>query len=129
MKRRKLKAQMERIELCLKRLSDFTERAEKLEDGPSKARWKMKFSGPLSVIRDNASKIHSTLTRSWCSDHSNHRAGLYLEQRLMRPRKRAAQSTQPRVAQPDCFALSLDEHASNKVWLTAEFRTIEIASP
>jgi len=127
MKRRKLKAQIERIELWLKRLSDFTERAEKLEDGLPKARWKVKFSGPLTVIRDNASKIHSTLTKSWCPQHSNHRAGLYLEQRLLRPRKKMVHLTQPLVAQSDCFALSLDEHASNRVWLIAGFRTIDIA--
>ncbi|KAF2271109.1 hypothetical protein CC78DRAFT_550067 [Lojkania enalia] len=129
MKRRKLKAQIERIELCLKRLSDFTERAEKLDDGPPKSRWKVKFSGPLTVIRENASKLHSTLLRNWCAHNSEHYAGLHLEQRLVRPRKRTNRLAQESVASSDCFALSLNEHGLKKAWLSAEFRIVDLPSP
>jgi hypothetical protein len=139
MKRRKLQNIMERMELCVRRLSEFSHKAEKLKDSTPRDRQRVRYSGSLGVIRQNASKIHQVLLRSWCNmhpkntwcgTHPEHRAGLLLEQRIVRKvkMKHLQQVAENKVTSSDCFALYLDEPSVVRKWLTTEVRVFELPS-
>ncbi|PVH92337.1 hypothetical protein DM02DRAFT_543892 [Periconia macrospinosa] len=128
MKRQNLKERMDILRKSIETLAGFAERAEKLDDGPSRQWCKVKFSAPLASIRENACKVHKVLLSHWCASHTPHRVGILLEERLHR-QKRGRQSSRgfsEPIATADRFALCLDEHLPNTRWLATEFRVIEL---
>lgn len=127
MKKQDLRDRMDRLHKCIETLAGFAERAEKLDDGPTRQLCKIKFSAPLTSIRENACKVHKVLQSRWCTSHSLHRAGILLEERILR-RKRGRQSARAAsepIGTADRFALCLDEHLPATGWLATEFRIIE----
>jgi hypothetical protein len=133
MKRRALKAMMARLELCVTRLSQFIQNADKLavDDLSPRTRRRVKYSGSLSVIRENALRIHQALLQCWCNSHSQRRAGLLLDSRIVRQKRgiSARQATrQAPVPTADCFAVCLDERLPGGKWFTTEIKVPETLS-
>ena len=128
MKRRNVKILLDELETCNNRLYAFTEKAEKLEEEPYRARRISRFSAPLHCIQENAKKLHEVLSRSWCSSHPSHCASLHLEQRLVRrkaPRRKLSQRSAEVAAEANCFGLCLLPSPSQSKWLYAEFRIVD----
>lgn len=128
MKRQNLKERMNVLNISITRLTDFAQRAEKLDNSPPKQRCKVKFSAPLKAIEMNACRVHKVLLSSWCQSHASHRAGILLEERILR-RKRGSQmgiQTSEPVGSATRFVLCLDEHRPNTGWLTTEFHLNEL---
>jgi hypothetical protein len=130
MSRKKVKMLLQELEICNNRLDTFAEKAEKLDD-PYKANKKSKFALPLRIIQDNAARLYDVLSRSWCSSHPSHCAGLLLEQRLVRRKRIPQHRTKPSEGNPEvnCFGLSLLQSPSPLKWLNAEFRLIASTMP
>ena len=128
MKRRGLKGRMEKLRMCIETLAGFAERAEKLDDGQPRQWCKVKFSAPLTSIRENACKVHKVLLSHWCTSHTLHRAGILLEERLHRQKRghQSAMGVSKPIATADRFALCLDEHLPTTGWLATEFRVIDL---
>jgi hypothetical protein len=131
MKKQKVKKLLQNLEDYNAKLDTFANKAEKLEE-PYKAERKSKFVLPLSLVQGNAKKLYEGLSRSWCSAHSSHSAGLLLEPRLIIERQKRIQSHKQRhsVEQCDthCFGISLLQNPSPKKWLDVEFRVVEDSS-
>lgn len=129
MKRQRVRKLLEELEICNRRLDTYANKAEKLEE-PYKAEKKPKFALPLRSIEENAARLYDVLSRTWCSAHSSHHAGLLLEQRLVRKRKRMASQQGGRAEECDvnCFGISLLQSPSTRKWLEVEFRLAEAAS-
>lgn len=127
MKRRTVRGLLEKLDKYNYRLQNYTTRAERLEEEPYKAHIKLQFTAPLRCIQDNATKLHQVLSRSWCKSHSSHRAGLLLEQRLVRkkPHLKGTRRASEAVARANCFGLSLSPSTPDLQWLDAEFRLLE----
>jgi hypothetical protein len=132
MKKKRVKAALERLEACTRKIDDWTTRADRLQDETPQSRPKLEFSASLDTIQENATKVHQGISQNWCNDNPVHVARLLLEQRLRRPRKtrRPHQAASLNlVAQATCFELSLrgDCNASSQ-WLNSEIRIDELPS-
>ncbi|KAL4739326.1 hypothetical protein BDV11DRAFT_187791 [Aspergillus similis] len=132
MKKNRVKAALERLEDCTRRIDTWITRADRMQDETPQSRLKLKFSASLRTIQENATKVHQAISRNWCNDNLVHVAHLRLEQRLVRlkKRKRPLQAaSSDLVAQATCFGLSLrgDCNASSQ-WLNSEIRIIGLPS-
>jgi hypothetical protein len=90
------------------------------------------FMLPVDIIRENAKKLYNVLSKTWCSTHSSHSAGLLLEQRLVKKPKRGGPGWQrKRLTLDHCdtnyFSLSLLQPSisTSKKWLDVEIRLVE----
>ena len=130
-KKNTVKAMLERLEVCTGRIDAWIKTSERLqEDEPPKIRSKLRFRGSLIAIRENASRVHLSLLRSYCDAKSSHRARLLLEQRLLRPKsknkiRRNWSANTDR--EPTCFTLSFHgECYAMSPLSTTEFRVVEL---
>jgi hypothetical protein len=121
MKRRTVKTLLERLDKCNARLSGFMDKAGKIQDEVPGSRIKIKFVAPLECIQGNASKVHRVLFRSWCDTHPMHRAGLLLEQRLVRRKRKMWKGPPQKAGECDCFGVSL-LRVPVLTWIDTEFR-------
>ncbi|KAI0127544.1 hypothetical protein BJ170DRAFT_683381 [Xylariales sp. AK1849] len=123
MRRRAIGNKLGQLEECNARLYGFLEKADKIQNhtqnDESGHRINIQFVAPLQNIQENASKIHRVLHRSWCTAHGSHRAGLLLEQRLLRRRKNWRRLPQA-VGNVNCFGISI-WRMSALSWLDTEF--------
>lgn len=129
MKKRSIKRSLERLEAYSKRIDTWIERAGKNQDEPAPNRSKLKFTGSLSGIQENASRIYCALFQSWCKIKPQHPTLLLLEQRLNRPRprRRALQNTVFNMAtESTCFKLSFSGECCLPFQrFNTEFRVVE----
>ncbi|RDW59872.1 hypothetical protein BP6252_12959 [Coleophoma cylindrospora] len=129
MKRQKVKRLLEELEMCNRRLDTYANKAEKLES-PYKAAKQSKFALPLYMVEENTARLYDVLSRTWCSNHSSHHAGLLLEQRLVKKRNRKTGRERDPAEKCDinCFRISLLQSPSTRRWLEVEFRLTEESS-
>lgn len=120
MKRKVAVKQLQRLTLCNARLAEFIEKADKMRETTPVSHIKVKFAAPLDRIKDNASKVYIVLTRSWCAVHPTHHAGLRLEQRLVRRRRKRSPCGTHSVGDAARFGVSL-LRISNISWVDTEF--------
>lgn len=131
MKRQRIKKALDGLKEAIAVLDTLYAKAEKLEE-PYKATNRLNFAFPLQVIQANAARLYSVLSRTWCSAHPSHSAGLLLEQRLIRREKRRAiQGRQKPTAADsccsDCFGILLQSPTPK--WLDVEIRLVKESSP
>jgi hypothetical protein len=127
-----VKEKLDQLDECNQRLSGFLEKAAKLDGygsvsytDPSSPRLQIRFGAPLDTIRHNVSRVHRGLLRSWCRGHSAHEAGLLLEQRLVRRKRRDCTHVQPpAVGSVSCFGLCILLEPI-PTWLDTEFNLEE----
>jgi hypothetical protein len=126
MKKNRVKAALERLEACTRRIDVWIARCDRLQDDTPRSRLKVKFSASLGTIQENATKVHRAISQNWCTDSAVHVARLLLEQRLVRPKEKrrplqVGSSSSNLVAQTTCFGLSLrgDCNGSSQ-WLNSE---------
>ncbi|KAI9374699.1 hypothetical protein BJX61DRAFT_550929 [Aspergillus egyptiacus] len=67
MRKRSIKASLERLELCTKRIDSWVGRADRLQDESVSSRSKVTFTGRLDIIQRNATRIYRALLRN-CFD-------------------------------------------------------------
>ena len=115
---------LRKLRECNTRLSEFIDKADKIQsriqDETPGSRVKIKFVAPLTCIRENASKVHGALSRSWCATHLTHHAGLRLEQRLVRRGRKSRKHLPQEIGGSDCFGISL-LRISTFSWIDTEF--------
>ncbi|RYP46715.1 hypothetical protein DL768_007123 [Monosporascus sp. mg162] len=132
MKRRAVGEKLEQLNECNARLYGFLEKAAKLQDNvqsdSSGPRIRIRFVAPLQTIRQNASRVHRALSRSWCRVHGAHEAGLLLEQRLVRRKRRNWRGPSQAVGSVNCFGLSIWRE-SILTWLDTEVYLDDNAGP
>jgi hypothetical protein len=130
MKRRTVDQKLEQLEQCNKRLYGFLEKADEIQSSAhhddSHHRIHIQFVIPLQDIQDNAAKVHRVLHRSWCKDHVSHRAGLLLEQRLLRREKENQRNPPQSVGNGTRFGVSI-WRISVSSWLDTEFSLNEVS--
>ncbi|KAK2049548.1 hypothetical protein LZ31DRAFT_316865 [Colletotrichum somersetense] len=130
MKRRAVNDMLEQLEECNDRLYGFVEKAAKLQDNvesdSSGSRIRIRFEPPLQTIKQNASRIHRVLSRSWCRKHGAHEVGLLLEERLVRRRGRTGKGSFQAINSMNCFGLSIWRE-SVMTWLNTEFNLDDTA--
>ncbi|KAL9116211.1 MAG: hypothetical protein Q9227_000582 [Pyrenula ochraceoflavens] len=126
MKRRKIKEALKVLSTLIDMLDSYVQKEEKLDS--LRPLRKTKVAVPLDVVQRDAAKLHNALLQAWCPDHSVHRTGLLLEQRLKTEQKGAVVARQnggsADTFEPDCFAISLLQNTSAGKWLDAEFRIL-----
>lgn len=128
MKRQKIKKNLDELRSSIEMLDQYYSKAERLEE-PYKLTARPKFASPLSVISKNAARLYNVLSKSWCSAHHSHSAGLLLEQRLVKKRPRGAAASLQKSHDTDCgedkcFGISLLQSPLPQ-WLDVEFRLVE----
>lgn len=125
MKRRAVNEKLEQLKGCNERLAVFLEKAEKIHssthDGDESLKARIQFVAPLTSIRANASRVHEGLHRRWCADHDCHQAGLLLEQRLIRKKRKNRRGALSDVGKRDRFGVSL-WRVTVMAWLDTEFQ-------
>lgn len=135
MKRKKLKESLTELESAIGMLDKFQNKAEKVAalEESYRPESHIRCLLPAEAVRKNAKKLYHVLSKTWCSTHSSHSAGLLLEKRLIKRSRRGEQRLQARKAESDvcntdCFALSLLQSptAVSKKWLHAEIRITEM---
>jgi hypothetical protein len=132
MRKNGIKTSLERLEACTKRIDTWIERAGKNQDELAPNRSKLNFTGSLSAIQENASRIYRALFQSWCKIKPQHPTLLLLEQRLKRPqlRRRAQQnSIFSATTESTCFNLSFNGECCLPLQrFNTEFRVVELPS-
>jgi hypothetical protein len=106
-----IKASLERLEGCTKRIDTWVERAGKYQGELVIHRSKLNFTDSLGAIQENASRIYCALSEGWCKIKSQHPTFLLLEQRLKRPRHRRKWhqgSVFNMTSESTCFKLSIN---------------------
>ncbi|KAK1511975.1 hypothetical protein CTAM01_00905 [Colletotrichum tamarilloi] len=125
MKRRAVNEKLDQLKSCNERLAVFLEKAEKIHssthDGDESLKARIQFVAPLPSIRANASRVHEGLHKRWCADHDCHQAGLLLEQRLIRKKRRNRRGALSDVGKRDRFGVSL-WRVTVMAWLDTEFQ-------
>ncbi|KAK6331780.1 hypothetical protein TWF718_002321 [Orbilia javanica] len=138
MKKKKIKESVEELQKCVDTLDKFQAKADKIAAVDERYNIENEFVLTLhvDVIRENAKKLYDVLSKTWCSTHPSHSAGLLLEQRLIRKPRRGGPGRRHKNSMlshcdTDCFALSLLQYsASNsKKWLDVEIRVVEYQAP
>lgn len=127
MKRRAVNEKLKQLDECNQRLSGFLEKAARLQDdglpsyaNPSGPQLPVRFVASLESIRNNASRVHRGLSRSWCRAHGAHQAGLLLEQRLARRRRRDGAGPPPSVSSASRFGVCILMEPT-PTWFDTEF--------
>lgn len=128
MKRQKIKKLLNDLTKSIDLLDTYLEKSEKLEVS-YEAHRKPKFAFPLHLTQRNAARLYDVLSRTWCSGHPAHSAGLLLEQRLVTKKRRSMASRQREQSSEECdsscFAISLLQNPPARKWLEVEFRIVE----
>ncbi|KAF3195663.1 hypothetical protein TWF225_000059 [Orbilia oligospora] len=134
MKKKKIKESLEELGNSVGMLDKFQEKADKISEADElyNLGHGLVLTPNVDIIRGNAKKLYDVLSKTWCSTHSSHHAGLLLEQRLIRKPKRRgpALGSKPSTfghCDTDCFALSLlqSSTSTSKKWLDVEIRIVE----
>jgi hypothetical protein len=132
MKRRAVGEKLKQLDECNARLYGFLEKATKLQDSiqsdSSGPRMRVRFVAPLQTIKQNASRVHRALPRSWCQGHGTHKAGLLLEQRLVRRKRRSRRDPFQAVGSVNSFGLCIWREAV-LTWLDTEFNLDDKGNP
>jgi len=134
MKKKKIKESLDELQRYIEMLDKFQGKAEKIAAADELYKsddWLM-FALPVDIIRENTKRLYDILSKTWCSTHSSHSAGLLLEQRLMKkPRRGGSGSRRKRLTldhcDTNCFSLSLLQPSTStpKKWLDVEIRLVE----
>ncbi|KAF2233970.1 hypothetical protein EV356DRAFT_533270 [Viridothelium virens] len=114
MKKRKIKESLEELGRYIDMLDKFQVKADKIAvvDELYTPEGTTGSTLPIDTIRNNAKKLYNTLTKTWCSKHSSHAAGLLLEQRLIqKPKKRLSQLHRHRHRQRQRQHVTVDQSA------------------
>ena len=121
-----MKKLIDELGTCTERLDTYTDKAERLAV-LYKTKKRVKFALPLNLIEENAARLYDVLARTWCSAHSSHHAGLLLEQRLVRRKKRISsrRKENAEVCDANCLAISLLRSPFPAKWLEVEIRLVE----
>ncbi|KAI9668924.1 MAG: hypothetical protein M1829_005236 [Trizodia sp. TS-e1964] len=130
MKRKKIRSSLDELAKHISQLDSYLDKADKLEE-TQLASHKSRFASPLSLMQKNAAMLYTALSKTWCSDHSTHSAGLLLEHRLVTRNKRRAgrrHCQQPEKCDSSCFSVSLLQPSADGKWLEVEFRMVEAPS-
>lgn len=129
MRKQKVKKLLMELDVCTKRLDAYFDKSERLQE-PYKAEKRSKFKVFLQSIENNAARLYDVLSRTWCSTHPSHQAGLLLEQRLVKRQKRTTnqQKKDTEECDIDCLGISLLQSPSPMKWLEGEIRLIETPS-
>jgi hypothetical protein len=134
MKKKKIKESLKELQRCIEMLDKFQVKADKIAEADElyKSEGWFRVTLPTDTIRENAKKLYSVLSKTWCSTHSSHSAGLLLEQRLIKKLKRERLGWQRKRLTVDhcdtnCFGLSLLQSptSTSKKWLDVEIRLVE----
>ncbi|KAL3468872.1 hypothetical protein BJX99DRAFT_265738 [Aspergillus californicus] len=128
MKKKSMKMSLERLETCTNRIDTWIQRADRIQDEHPVPRWKLSFTGSLSVIQQNATRVYQALVRHRCKGRTQHPTQLLLEQRLRRPRRRIVQQHPvfSVVTESTCFKLSFDGECYQHIHrFDTEFRIVE----
>ena len=132
MRKTGIKTSLERLEACTKRIDTWIERAGKNRDELAPNRSKLNFTGSLSAIQENASRIYCALIQSWCKIKPQHPTLLLLEQRLKRPqlrRRTQKNSIFSVTTESTCFNLSFNGECCLPLQrFNTEFRVVELPS-
>ncbi|OCL00859.1 uncharacterized protein K441DRAFT_599828 [Cenococcum geophilum 1.58] len=137
MKKKRIKESLEELQRCIEMLDKFQVKADKIAaaDELYKSDGRFRVTLPVDTIRENAKKLYNVLSKTWCSTHSSHSAGLLLEQRLIKKPKRGGPGWQrKRLPVDHCdtnrFSLSLLQSpaSTSKKWLDVEIRLVESAA-
>ncbi|KAF2427292.1 hypothetical protein EJ08DRAFT_689043 [Tothia fuscella] len=128
MKRQRIKKHLEDLRSAIETLDTLYDKAERLEE-PYRPAMRSRSASPVKVIADHACRLYDVLSRTWCSAHTSHSAGLLLEQRLVRRRKQEWPGLQKQAdalecSSLGCFEISLLQTPPTK-WLDIEFRVAE----
>lgn len=125
-KRQKIKTEIKELIECNARLhriltasNQLTETLQAVETG---GKVEVGFVGPLEDISRNASRVHNTLSSSWCAlGDCNHQAAIMLEERLSRKTMTHRSGATRPYGNAGHFSVSLwrDTVAT---WLNAEIR-------
>lgn len=82
--RKRIKPQLDEIRNCITLLDSYEAKATKIGGSePTTRSARFKFNFPLKILQSNSAKLYDVLSKSWCSTHSSHSAGLLLEQRIV----------------------------------------------
>ncbi|MCJ1261436.1 hypothetical protein MMC22_001300 [Lobaria immixta] len=129
MRKQKAKELLMELKVCTERLDTYADKSERLQE-PYKAEKRSKFKVSLQSIENNAARLYDVLSRTWCSTHSSHQAGLLLEQRLVKRQKQATnqQRKDAEECDIDCLGISLLQSPSPTKWFEGEIRLIETPS-
>ncbi|KAK7941312.1 uncharacterized protein PG986_013699 [Apiospora aurea] len=118
---RKIKESIEKLKRCNERLDDFIDKAGKMQDDFGPPPPKINFVIPLDEIRQNATQIYNTITRSWCAFHNTHSAAWRLDSRIRRRKKVGKRPvSQSGASEAGRFNVSVLD-SSHLVWLHTEF--------
>lgn len=114
---------LDELDQCIGRLDTYANKAEKLE--LYKVERQSDFAPSLGLIEGNATRLYEVLSRTWCSAHTSHHAGLRLEQRLVKKRKASQQIKYAEKCDGNSFRISLLQRSSPGKWLDVEFRLVK----
>ncbi len=109
MKKKGIKANLKRVEECTERIDAWIKKAERNQGDDAVHHTKLDFID-LNAVQANASRLHRTISRSWCKAKPQHSTFLLLEQRLQRPRKKRKGQhslTTACISGASCFKLSI----------------------
>ncbi len=134
MKRRSVKEKLKTLEECNTRLYSFLEKAGKIQGNSGSedldSQMPALFVPPLHIIQENASRVHSIIQRNWCHgrcEHDLHRAGLLLEPRLSRRRRKALKNYPQAAGKKNRFEFSFSRGTASS-WLAVEFTLDEYSA-
>ncbi|KAF4553332.1 Hypothetical protein D9617_7g030590 [Elsinoe fawcettii] len=81
------------------------------------------------AVRDNAEKLYSALSNTFCSSHTSHATGLLLELKFTKKSRRGdpewqLKNVKPQICDASCFGLSVSQKPTQSLnsWLDLEVR-------
>ena len=135
MKKKKIKESLGELQRYIEILDKFQVKADKFT--AAKVLYKsdgcLMFTLPVGSIRKNAKNLYEVLSKTWCTTHSSHSAGLLLEQRLIKMPNRGRPGWQHECltlghCDTNCFGLSLLQSSTSRKWLDVEIRLVEFSA-
>lgn len=125
--------ELSRLNGTLRMIQTGADKLKEVDEIVGSVRNQSNFAIPLHVIRKNAAKVYEVLSRSWCSNHNTHCAGLLLEQRLVRKAKRGTSAWRRNQCVPagsklgdaSRFGVSILRSCSSDKWLDLEIKPVE----
>ncbi|MCJ1349603.1 hypothetical protein MMC31_007844 [Peltigera leucophlebia] len=97
---------LDELDECIRRLDTYANKAEKLE--LYKAERQSDFALSLGLIEGNATRLYEVLSRTWCSAHTSHHAGLLLNNVWSRSERPASKLN----TQKNAMSTALGSHYS-----------------
>ena len=130
MKKQKIKRAIDYLEQSIDRMDRFQTKADRITEAeaPYRGKRRTKFTRPLVEIQQNARDLYHALSKTWCSTHSSHWAGLLLEQRLVQRHHRHGPHKKHILfndSDTQCFEISIRQSYPLGRWLDLEIRLVE----